>query len=308
MIIWIAAGLLSAAGTGFGLWQWLRARRIVRRMDRMLSCAIDEGFCPEQFDESAVSSLESKLNRFLRGSATAQASLSAQQQTVQTLISDIAHQTRTPMSNILLYASLLEEQPLPPEQREVLGTLRQQAEKLSFLIESLMKSSRLESGMLSMTPRRQPVSRLLDQAAAQMRPAAQARGIDLRSHPADGLAYYDFKWSAEALGNVLDNAVKYTPSGGTITLRAAEYEMFCRIDVADTGPGVPEEEQAKIFSRFYRGQAVREQEGLGIGLYLTREILQRQGGYIRVSNRPGTGSVFSLYLPREAQAAPICQF
>ena len=98
----------------------------------------------------------------------------------------------------------------------------------------------------------------------------------------------------------MDNAVKYTPPGGRVTVEAALTESFCRIDVADTGPGIPEAEQATIFARFARGAAARETEGLGIGLYLARQIAAGQGGFLRVRSAPGQGSVFSLYLPRQA--------
>ena len=106
--------------------------------------------------------------------------------------------------------------------------------------------------------------------------------------------------SKQALRILLDNAVKYTPPGGRVTVEAALTESFCRIDVADTGPGIPEAEQAAIFARFARGAAARETEGLGIGLYLARQIAAGQGGFLRVRSAPGQGSVFSLYLPRQA--------
>ena len=109
----------------------------------------------------------------------------------------------------------------------------------------------------------------------------------------------DGKWLSFVVEQVLSNALKYTPPGGSVTLSAERYELFCRIRVTDSGPGIPEEEQAQIFSRFYRGAAVRDQDGLGLGLYLTRRILIRQGGYLRLSSRPGQGSEFSLYLPLE---------
>ena len=99
--------------------------------------------------------------------------------------------------------------------------------------------------------------------------------------------------------NLLDNAVKYTPAGGSITLEAIAYELFCRIDVTDTGPGIPEAEQARVFQRFYRSAAAYEAEGVGIGLYLSRQIVQGQGGYLKVFSRPGYGAKFSMYLPRE---------
>ena len=133
----------------------------------------------------------------------------------------------------------------------------------------------------------------------QERPAAEKKKITLQSLPFVGDASFDPRWTSEALGNVVNNAVKYTPAGGRVTVSAQMLETFCRVDVTDTGPGIPEEEQGGIFNRFYRGALTHSAEGLGLGLYLAREILSLQGGYIKVSSKPGNGSTFSLYLPRK---------
>ena len=284
-----------------GLWLWLDARRTVRRLDRMLSTAIDGGFGEESFDESAPSALESRMARFLNGSARSLRGVQRQRESIQRLLSDISHQTKTPLANLKLYSSLLMEEELTPRQREQAQVILQQSEKLSFLIETLVKLSRLETDVLAVTPKSQPLSPLLERAASQAKAAAEQKGIALQLHlqqQAEMKALYDLRWTAEALGNLLDNAVKYTPPGGCIQVSATQYELFCRIDVHDNGIGIAEEEQAQIFGRFYRGRQVREQEGLGIGLYLAREIAQKQGGYLKLSSRPGQGSTFSLYLPR----------
>lgn len=284
-----------------GLWLWLDARRTVRRLDRMLSTAIDGGFGEESFDESAPSALESRMARFLNGSARSLRGVQRQRESIQRLLSDISHQTKTPLANLRLYSSLLMEEELTPRQREQAQVIFQQSEKLSFLIETLVKLSRLETDVLVVTPKLQPLSPLLERAASQAKAAAEQKGIALQLHlqqQAEMKALYDLRWTAEALGNLLDNAVKYTPPGGCIQVSATQYELFCRIDVHDNGIGIAEEEQAQIFGRFYRGRQVREQEGLGIGLYLAREIAQKQGGYLKLSSRPGQGSTFSLYLPR----------
>lgn len=284
-----------------GLWLWLDARRTVRRLDRMLSTAIDGGFGEESFDESAPSALESRMARFLNGSARSLRGVQRQRESIQRLLSDISHQTKTPLANLRLYSSLLMEEELTPRQREQAQVILQQSEKLSFLIETLVKLSRLETDVLAVTPKSQPLSPLLERAASQAKAAAERKGIALQLHlqqQAEMKALYDLRWTAEALGNLLDNAVKYTPPGGCIQVSATQYELFCRIDVRDNGIGIAEEEQAQIFGRFYRGRQVREQEGLGIGLYLAREIAQKQGGYLKLSSRPGQGSTFSLYLPR----------
>lgn len=290
-----AALLVALAVVAVDRW---RTARTIRRLDDMLTAVINGNFSEETFDESRLSALESRLGRYLAASALSERNVREQKDQISALISDISHQTKTPVANILLYASLLAEEDLPPEQAAQAATLRQQAEKLAFLIEGLVKASRLETGILTTAPEAGPVGALLEDAARQAAPAAEKKGIRLEVVPFSGQARFDKKWTGEALFNVVDNAVKYTPTGGTVTLSATAYELFCRIDVADTGPGIPEEEQAAIFGRFRRGKAARDQEGVGIGLYLAREILRRQGGYIKVSSQPGEGSVFSLYLPR----------
>lgn len=295
-------GLMAlAALLLLGLWFWLDARRTVRRLERMLSLAVGGGFEEESFDESAPSALESRMARFLNGSARSLRGVQRQRESIQRMLSDISHQTKTPLANLQLYSSLLMEEELTPRQREQAQVIFQQSEKLSFLIETLVKLSRLETDVLAVTPKSQPLSPLLERAASQAKAAAEQKGIALQLHlqqEEEMEALYDLRWTAEALGNLLDNAVKYTPPGGCIQVSATQYELFCRIDVRDNGIGVAEEEQAQIFGRFYRGRQVREQEGLGIGLYLAREIAQKQGGYLKLSSRPGQGSTFSLYLPR----------
>ena len=189
-----------------------------------------------------------------------------------------------PISNILLYASLLEES-VPPEQRGQAAAVREQAEKLSFLLSALVKGSRLEAGMIALAPRVRPVEPLLEETAAALSAAAERRGVRLRLDTTGATACFDSRWTA-------------------VTLSAAAGELFCRIDVADTGPGIPEEERPLVFQRFYRGKGCREAEGSGLGLYLAREIALAQGGYAQVRCPRDGGSVFSLYLPRTGEGKP----
>ena len=148
-------------------------------------------------------------------------------------------------------------------------------------------------------------SELLMEEALPASAKASEKGLSLQLQDTDSFAVFDFKWTAEALANIVDNALKYTEHG-TITISAVSYEMFARIDISDTGSGIPENEQAKIFARFYRSKSVQEQEGVGIGLYLARQILSGEGGYIKVTSALGKGSTFSVFLPREGQFLQDC--
>ena len=117
--------------------------------------------------------------------------------------------------------------------------------------------------------------------------------------PDDLLVPHDPKWTAEALFNILENAVKYTPAGGTIQVAVVRWEACTKIDITDTGRGIPESHQATIFKRFYREPEVHSIEGIGIGLYLTREIISKQNGRIKVTSAVGTGTTFTIFLPND---------
>ena len=178
-------------------------------------------------------------------------------------------------------------------------TLESQTEKLQRLIEGLVKTSRLETGLLCMHPVKLKLANMLFDVVKQYEKKAQEKSIELRVENTDAEAVFDAKWTNEAVCNLLDNAIKYTPEGGQVTIRVVSYELFCRIDICDTGVGITEMEQTKIFARFYRGVQQYEQEGVGIGLSLARQIAEGQGGYVKVSSKLREGSVFSLFLPQE---------
>ena len=278
---------------------WI-SRKTYEHLEEMLDAAIAEEFEESAYDESEMSRLETKWKRFLSASALSEDNVKKEHLAVQEMVSDISHQVKTPIANLRLYGEILQER-LEGENKALAQRLMEQTELLDFLIQSLVKISRLESGTIQVLPKKQHLCPLLEAVIKRGEEKQKKRNIRLlkTGWDAELSARFDRKWTAEALFNVVDNAVKYTPAGGRVTLSAVPLGQFCRVDVTDTGIGIPEEEQAQIFSRFYRGAAVRDQDGLGLGLYLVREILRRQGGYVKVASRPGQGTTFSLYLPRE---------
>ena len=293
--------LLAAAGVAFAVQSRVQAARTLRRVERMLRAAENGTLVEQSFDETRLSALESRFRGFLYGWAAVRRSAEAEKVRTQAMVTDIAHQLKTPVANLVLYTQLLSERQLPEDCRTLADTLAGQADKLRFLADTLVRMSQMETGLLQMHPRTGLLLAVVCRAAELALPKFRARGISLVLPDADATAVFDGKWTAEAVGNLLDNAAKYAPSGSTVTVALQQNEMFCRIDVADQGPGIPEAEQSRIFQRFYRSPSVAEQEGMGVGLYLAREIAAAQGGYLKVSSRLGTGSVFSIYLPRDRQ-------
>lgn len=219
---------------------------------------------------------------------------------LQELISDIAHQVKTPIANLKMVNATLLEEPVPEEkQKEFLQAVGGQLDKLDFLMQAMVKTSRLETGVISLEKKEQPIYDTLAAALGGILLSAEKKQIEVHVDCEEGLCVsHDRKWTVEALFNLLDNAVKYTPAGGRICVSAEYREMYLRIDIADTGIGIAEQNQGAIFKRFYREEAVRDVEGIGIGLYLAREIITMQGGYILVSSGPDHGSIFSVFLPR----------
>ena len=297
MMVFVVCAVVICAAIGCVLWYRRRTRRTLENLSRMLDAAMRGEFHAEEFDESLRSSVESKMRDCLAASTLSARNLRQEKARIESLISDIAHQTRTPVANVLLYAQLLAERELDPETRGCVELLEQQAEKLRALIDALVKTSRLETGVLAMHPEVNALRPMLEAAVAQYAPAAEARGIALSLAPTDARVRFDPKWTGEAVCNLLDNAVKYAPEGGHVRVEVMPYEMFCRIDVTDDGPGIPESEHSKVFSRFYRGAAHAGEEGIGLGLYLARQIVSAQGGYMKLSCPDGGGCTFSVYLP-----------
>lgn len=295
--ILIGAAVIALGAIGFAVFEHIRTKRLINSISDMIDSAIEGNFEETTFDESMYSLLESKLHEYLTSSSLSASKVKEEKEKINTLISDISHQTKTPVANLLLYSDLLSEEDLNDSSKEKVEAIKAQSEKLKFLIDSLVKMSRLENGLMSFVPVTSSVDELLESITDSLSPKAAAKGISISYEPTDLSVKCDPKWTYEAVFNIADNAVKYTNSGG-VKMRAIEYEMFVRIDIEDTGIGISEEDSAKVFSRFYRSREVSSEEGVGIGLCLAREIITGEGGYIRLESVPGEGSTFSVYIPK----------
>ncbi len=301
----------------------------------MLDDAMNGTFNESSYDETKLSRLESKWKDFLGTSVLSNQNLEAERHRLEQFISDISHQTKTPMTNIKMYTELLCEEINSLEEIETRentddqakdenaktasinkikkysGEIAKQNERLEFLIDSLTKLSRLESGTLEVVPNRSDINVLIKSGVSALKPKADKKKIMTITN-GDGagendvsvndplFACFDMKWTLEALINVLDNAVKYSPEGGKIVVTVSETEMYAAVHVIDEGPGISEKEATEIFGRFFRGSDVQQEDGVGIGLYLTREILSKEDGYIKVvPNEKRKGAEFILYLRKQ---------
>ena len=274
------------------------ADRVMERLNLMLEHAISGEPIETSFDETKMSALETKLAQYLKMNQLGKQQLNDEKERIDALISDISHQTKTPIANMLLYSELLAEEIQDEKSKEMLEVIHFQAEKLSFLTQSLARISRLESGVIQMVPERNSVSELIEKVVTQVEPKASMKDIYIDVSSVDGEALFDMKWTSEAIGNIVDNAVKYTNIGGNIQITVNEYSLFTRIDIRDNGIGIAENDLPKIFGRFYKCSTTQQEEGVGLGLYLARELISGQGGYIKVSSQIEKGTMFSVFLRR----------
>ncbi len=302
----LAGTLLTACAL---IWLFLLtlffARRLSRFTDdlcRTMDGMITGGGEPARADDSETifARISCRLSRLYGILQENRRKVDAERRELQTLVSDISHQVKTPVANLKMVTDTLLAKPVTErERRDFLQGIRSQTDKLEFLVQSMGKASRLETGAITLEKKDGPLIDTLALACSGIVYAAEKKGISVEVRcPEDLRVSHDGKWTAEALFNLLDNAVKYTPEGGKISVSAEQWEMYVKLDVADTGRGIPESRQAAIFRRFYREEEVHDQPGVGLGLYLAREIVTRQGGYIKVVSEAGRGSTFSVFLPR----------
>lgn len=271
-------------------------RKILENMAVMIKDAKNGSFCEKNYNESMLSYVESNLAEYITITEISKNKISDERDKIKELISDISHQTKTPISNILLFSQILAEHELDKDNREYVKSIVEQSNKLDFLIRSLIKTSRLETGIISLQPKSNKCMPMLEVVYKQILPKAENKKITLKLNSTDVTAIFDVKWTTEAVYNIVDNAVKYTPKGGMIEIEVIKYELFVAIKIKDNGIGIKESEIAQIFGRFYRSADVRDKEGVGLGLYLARQIVSSENGYIKVKSKPKKGSIFYIYL------------
>ena len=295
-------GLCAAIFAVVGLWAWYQRRQVslfaddlCETLDALLSGRQPENYQP--YEDSLTAKVQGKLMQYFDIMSEGRRQSQQDKQVIQSLVSDISHQVKTPIANIKMFTNILQQHQLPPEkQAEFLRTMEGQIDKLDFLMQSLIKMSRLETGTFVLHPQEGRLADTIALAMSAVWAKAEAKEISLSADCDSSICVqHDSKWTAEALGNILDNAIKYTPSGGSVTVSVRPWQFYTRVDIADTGIGIAEEHYNDIFQRFYRDPQVASQEGVGLGLYLANGIITRQKGYISVKSKVGKGTTFSVY-------------
>lgn len=252
-------------------------------------------------EDTMLSKLQANAAKLIRRMRHQNELTRQEQERMKGIISDLSHQLKTPLANLKMYSRFLQKDNLSENQyREYVDIICKSVERLNFLSENMIRISRLETGLIHLKCGHNRISETVLKAVKDIYPKARQMGCEIiyrEDRERDTEAQFDADWTAEAVFNLLDNAVKYSEKAERkeIILSVRKLGLFAEISVEDHNGAISREEQNRIFRRFYRGENSTGKEGIGLGLYITREIALRQGGYVAVKATE-KGNIFSIYL------------
>lgn len=214
-------------------------------------------------------------------------------------VSNVSHELRTPLASIRALAETMEDGVDAQEQPEFLRRIRQQVERLTALVNELLDLSRIESGAITLQPERVNLEELVAEAASLLRARAEPLGVTIMDEGCAEAVEADRASLLRVVSNLLDNAIKFSPPGGTVRVSAADEGPLVALSVKDDGPGIKEQNLGRVFERFYKGDSSRAEPGVGLGLAIVKHLVRAHGGTATVESRPGAGATFTVRLPRQ---------
>ncbi|HWQ75261.1 MAG TPA: HAMP domain-containing sensor histidine kinase [Syntrophomonas sp.] len=294
IIIAVALCFLTA------LFSYLYVRKTFGSIDQVLDSVLARNTeIPfEAAADNRLSKLTHKAVKIIRMSTMDISQTKQEKEIIQSFISDMSHQMKTPLSGVAMYTDLLLEGHITEaERQEFLSCVKTGTEKLQWMMDSLVKMSRLEVGAIELSPAPAGIKQTISDSISSVYGAASKKNISIQTVYFEDIALlHDRKWTCEAITNILENAIKYSPSDGEINISLESLPIYTKISITDYGIGIAPEEWNSIFKRFYRGRNAKGVDGAGLGLYLASLIFQKQGGYILVDSKPGKYTTFSMFL------------
>ncbi len=292
LFIIMLAAVLAAAAESY------QRKRMYRQVDKMLDQVLErQKIEVSDIQEGGLSALANKAIRIQEKMDYEIDRAQEEKEQVKSLISNMSHQLKTPLGNVMMYRELLEGEASPRQQKLFLGKMKQQLDKTDWILQSLFKMVKLEQGAIQFEVQADSLKETLLEAVNSVYSKAEKKKIQIFAEPfEDCRLLHNRKWTAEVFCNILENAVKYSEENSRIQIQVCPMELFTEIRITDSGIGIRQEELTHIFKRFYRSREVENKEGSGIGLYLSRLILEKERGYMTVTSEYGKGSSFHIFL------------
>lgn len=259
----------------------LDMRKELKSFLQTLNNAIDGKEIDTEYDEREISKLKSLLIKFINSNQVREQKVNIEKEKTKALISDISHQLKTPLANLQLYLELLEKN----YSEEYIEVLKSEIHKLNFLIGSLVESSRLETDMIKLRRENVYLDELVKEVLKELEQNILEKDIEVNLEEESMAVELDRRWTKEAIHNLLENSIKYSPNGGRIAIRLFKSHIFYNLDITNDSENLNDMEKAQIFQRFYRGHNSRRKDGLGLGLFITKEIIEKQNGILSVESK-----------------------
>lgn len=302
----LCCAILSLVVFVFFLAVSLRRRAEIRRLtdeiDEVLNLGRRLSF--SNCREGDVAVLANELEKMVARLARLTAQLESEKTALADSLADISHQIRTPLTAAELMLPAIERATDEEQRKRLARDLEHLLDRVSWLVATLLKMAKVDAGALRMESRPVRVGDAVARACEPLALSLDLRGIAIVTEIADDATFTgDETWCAEAIENIVKNSMEHCEAGGTITIRAEEDALACRIFVSDDGPGISSEDLPHLFERFYRGAGAKEGEGFGVGLALARSLIAGQGGSLRAANLRGedgtpAGAVFEIAFPK----------
>lgn len=323
LVVYLCVSIIGGKKIALGTWctafavvflvseyiNYRRYKRTYREYEQI--AAYLEAFEEGKYEPQAVSGymkegihaqILEQMERIGLAFSTIKKRMTEEKESTKVLVTDISHQLKTPLAALRMSLDLVSDEAVTGEERlEFLERSQNEVQKLENLMENLTNLSRLETDMIRISPKLGSLKETIVNAVNSIYMKAFDKQIEVVMDVfKDQFLFHDTKWTTEAFVNILDNAVKYAPSGTEIRIRVEELISYVTIAFEDHGIGIPKEEYPHIFKRFYRGSqdVVQRAEGSGVGLYLVRRILEEQGGNVKVMPGRNGGSIFVVVLPK----------
>ncbi|MDY2986995.1 MAG: ATP-binding protein [Peptoniphilus sp.] len=270
-VLVIIIGILS--------YEYIVLRNEMLELSSYIDKALDGNLEITEFDEKELSKIKSKLIKFLYATQVKESKLNAEKNKTKDLIADISHQTKTPITNLSLYINLLEKEP----KEDYIEIIKYELDKLKFLIDNLVKSSRLESNIIVLQKNSANLKDLVNKVLGEFNSILTEKNVKVSLTSEDCIFELDERWLKEAIHNLVDNAIKYSSNHSTINISIYKSYLNYNLDIENECKDLSEEALPKIFERFYRGKNSISKDGIGLGLFISREIIEKHGGNIKAS-------------------------